>query len=247
MVEDGSTSSGSVDEHAASGRRRRLFGCASLLVLITLLLAISARDEIETPWSGHRRVPQPSGLVFQIEMRSVGPYVDCFRVYAIDRDGPAVAVIDDGPGGRAASARVFRYPDGHELGRLSLVETERIRQAHADDRNRRGAEFDFDGDGVPDRLEGGEAAEFMHHPSDYGRVRVLSGRDSSVLFEDWDPLEYECGERGYALGDLDGDGFAEIALVHPRMDRSRYDLELWDALFGAKSWISIVSGSRIAR
>jgi hypothetical protein len=67
------------------------------------------------------------------------------------------------------------------------------------------------------------------------------------LLEDSDPLEYESDDRVRVLGDLDGDGFAEIALVHPRMDRSRYDFELWDALFGAKSWVTVVSGSRIKR
>jgi hypothetical protein len=35
--------------------------------------------------------------------------------------------------------------------------------------------------------------------------------------------------------------------VHPREDRSTYAFELWDRLFGAKSWISIASGSRVAR
>ena len=68
-----------------------------------------------------------------------------------------------------------------------------------------------------------------------------------MLFEDQDPLEYQCDDRAFVLGDLDGDGFSEVALVHPRSDRSTYDLELWDLLFGAKSWISVVSGSRIAR
>jgi hypothetical protein len=34
-------------------------------------------------------------------------------------------------------------------------------------------------------------------------------------------------------------------VLHPRMDRSAYDFELGDALFGARSWISIVSGSRL--
>jgi len=68
-----------------------------------------------------------------------------------------------------------------------------------------------------------------------------------VLFEDTDPLEYECDARAFALGDLDGDGFSELALVHPPEDRSTYDVELWDRLFGAKSWISVVSGARVAR
>ncbi|MEQ1735607.1 MAG: hypothetical protein ABL886_04295, partial [Rhodoglobus sp.] len=69
----------------------------------------------------------------------------------------------------------------------------------------------------------------------------------SVLFEDADPIEYEPQRRAFPLGDVDGDGCAELALVHPRGDRSGYDLELWDRLLGAKSWVTIVSGREATR
>ena len=97
---------------------------------------------------------------------------------------------------------------------------------------------DFDGDGTADILETGSGLE-------YGSIRIRSGADGRVLFEDVDDLEYESTDRAVPLGDLDGDGRSELALIHPRMDRSNYDLELWDLLFGAKSWVTIVSGARL--
>jgi hypothetical protein len=80
-----------------------------------------------------------------------------------------------------------------------------------------------------------------------GWVRVRSGVDGRELWSSHDPLEYESKDRLTPLGDLDGDGFAELAVLHPRRDRSRYDWELLDLAFGAKSRLSIVFGSRVAR
>ena len=80
-----------------------------------------------------------------------------------------------------------------------------------------------------------------------GVVQVRSGRDGRVLFEDADPLEYESEDRAVPLDDLDGDGCSELALLHPRMDRSDYDWEPFDLVFGAKSWITVVSGARATR
>ena len=114
--------------------------------------------------------------------------------------------------------------------------------------------FDFDGDGMADQVMAGRRFNPGARPDpatgrflDHGTVQVRSGRDGRVLFENRDPLEYESDARAFPLGDLDGDGCAELALVHPRMDRSRYDLELVDRLFGAKSWVTIVSGAQATR
>lgn len=93
---------------------------------------------------------------------------------------------------------------------------------------------DFDGDGIDDRT--------VFEKVDHGRAIVESGRDGSVLLESIEPLEYESNDRLTLLGDLDGDGFSELAVAHPRDDRSKYDWELFDAVFGAKSWLSVVSG-----
>jgi hypothetical protein len=72
-------------------------------------------------------------------------------------------------------------------------------------------------------------------------VTVNSGATGAELFVHVDPREYEYEVGAFPLGDLDGDGCAEIALSHPRFDRSDYD---WpeDCLWEARSWITVVSG-----
>jgi hypothetical protein len=211
-------------------------GCV-LLLIITL---IANWHDIDGPSGGHRRTPAPPGLVFQLEARVVNTPWDCIRVFPLAREGPAVAVVDAGSRPNSATVQIYRYPSGLLVERLEGERAADLIAELAADAQPNSVLFDFDGDGILDRLE-------VRDRGIFGHMRVLSGHDSSVLFEDQDTLEYECDERAFALGDLDGDGFGELALVHPRMDRSTYDLELWDMLLGAKSWISIVSGSRVAR
>ena len=222
------------------------FPLAALGLALLAIVAGTARARgLDWPWGGHRRTPSPRGSVFQLVTREAGSAFDCLRVRPIDRDGPAVAVIDPwahrtGAWSSVPSVAIYRYPSGELLARVDGEAAARLVD-ELDARSDAAAEhFDFDGDGAQDRIE-------IDGDRVYGRVRVLSGRNRRVLFEDDDPLEYECDTRAFALGDLDGDGFGELALVHLRSDRSTYDFELWDRLLGAKSWISIVSGSRIAR
>ncbi len=179
-------------------------------------------------------------MVFRTEAREAQHPIDCFGVYAIDRDGPAVAIFCSATNDTPATLAVYRYPDGARIETLTGADALRSQAELASTSDRATQRFDFDADGSFDTIEIGEGVEF-------GTVRVRSGSDQHVIFEDDDPLEYECRARAIPLSDLDGDGYSELALLHPRTDRSRYDIEPIDWLLGAKSWITIVSGSRIAR
>jgi hypothetical protein len=71
---------------------------------------------------------------------------------------------------------------------------------------------DVDGDGVGDRLVGSPTDDT--NGTDAGRVRVLSGRDFSVLRERFgdaaaDQLGWGIGKE---VGDIDADGFADVAV-----------------------------------
>lgn len=203
---------------------------ASTLTILLVLAALALAGAT----SGHRRPPWPRGALLRLEARPVHHPMDRIVVTAVERDGPAILVETsaDEPGCTRLAA--YRFPGGAFLG----AEDE-PRTAHGVERPS-GAFFDFDGDGTQDSIE-------IPGRTDYGLVRVRAGGRDQVLFEDRDPIEYECADRAFALPDLDGDGCSELALVHPRMDRSRYDLELWDRFLGVRSWITIVSGREASR
>ena len=227
-------------------RSRRFRWVVLAMVAGTFTVGFTAktiRGEIELPSSGHRRPPQPDGMVFRVEAREVAHPFDRIEVHPVDRGGPAIAVFEPAVTGHVASLSIYSYRDGRRIEALSgdeAIRAEATIEAAASMRTN--VPFDFDGDGVADTIE-----EFADRSGWGSTVRIVSGRDGRALFVDEDPVEYEGHDRMRMLGDLDGDGYAEIALVHPRMDRSRYDLELWDALFGAKSWVTVISGSHIKR
>jgi hypothetical protein len=200
-----------------------------------LLLAGGSWLAITAAGTGHRRPPSPSGLVLRLVTREVVSPFDGFVVFATERNGPAIVVLTPRTGEFPATRHIYSYPDGKLLEEARLDPTPVAQSSGI---------FDFDGDGVADRIDNGSGESGA---PDYGVVRVYSGRDGHVLFVDRDDLEYEGNERAFPLPDLDGDGCSELALLYPRMDRSSYDLEVGDMLFGAKSWVSIVSGARATR
>jgi hypothetical protein len=192
-------------------------------------------------WMAHRVAPHPKGLVFQHELLATraGIFGYPFEVFAIDRGGPAVAILEHEPEGGEAMIRVLRYPTGELLHVAANPDASEMGALRSQRLGRDDDAFDFDGDGIGDLLQ--------TPPGGDHSVGVISGRDRSVLFFQVDPLEYEPNERATPLGDLDGDGCSELAVLHPRADRSTYDIELGDRFFGAKSWLSIVSGKLATR
>lgn len=189
--------------------------------------------------AGHRRPPSPRGMVFRAEAREVESPFDRFGVRAIGGASPAIAIFTPGMRDLPARFEIRSYPEGECSTEIVGPDAERAwKELSASQGVGEIAPFDFDGDGAADRLTVGEGD---------GVVSVRSGRDGRLLFEDEDDLEYEGKDRAITLGDVDGDGCSDLALLHPRMDRSRYDLELCDRFLGAKSWVTIVSGARATR
>lgn len=199
----------------------------------------------------------------QITTRPLHHALSGIEVFATDRDGPAIVVLDRSSGvhvevdGREREWpfrwTAYRFPTGEQL-EDRCVPTVWPHEAEievAQIPRRALGRFDFDGDGVEDLLlEGKEPTYAGGGPAlgEDGEVRVVSGRDSSVLFaEPLGPGPWWFEKRATPLGDVDGDGCSEFALRPPRaIDAGPWALVLERAL-GSQSAISIVSGSRIPR
>jgi len=196
----------------------------------------------------HLFAPTPEGMVLRFEVREVESPLDRITVRPSWTGEAAFTISLPATRSHAAEALRRTYPDGLEW-------TPAASEAGAGDSAvepepgpirlwpERELVFDFDGDGVEDRV--------LTVPEvDYGWVKVASGADGSILYENYDPLYYESDERAFPLGDLDGDGYGELALVHPRMDRSKFDFldphAFAHAFMDVKSWVTVVSGSELA-
>lgn len=177
----------------------------------------------------YQEPPEPDGLVLRIELpKAVTPWGN-ESVRVLGRNPARLLVTHRDPVSDQYFAVEYAYPSGEAVGEPQL--------AAGCDEIARDARFDFDGDGVEDQLE----CEWSYPGH---AVRVRSGATGEGLFGHFDPREYEYETGAFPLGDLDGDGCAELALVHPRKARSDYDLGLYDRVFGVHSWITVVSGAR---
>ena len=193
-------------------------------------------------FSGHRRPPHPHGMVFRITVREVVSPFDRIVVEPAADSRSAIVVRTPLVVAFPATVTEYNYPTGRIAWSKRFARSTRVLpRGEGPSSPAPTPVFDFDGDGTPDSIRVGEGHE-------YGLVEVISGASGAVLFGDCDPLEYENPARAFPLGDLDGDGFSELALVHPRRDRSEYDLdEPGDWLFGARSWITVISGADTPR
>jgi len=203
-------------------RARR--GCLVGLASFGVLFAWACIREEE-----HILTPHPRGMVLRVEApRVYTPFNNRIRVRPADGGEPALVIEVAAFGGRRPRTIHVTYPEGA------------VRQLESGSRVEPAPPLDFDGDGTPDEILCGR-------DDGYGWVKVISGATGSTLFADDDPLEYESHERAFSLGDLDGDGYGELALVHPRMDRSAYDLFELHMFMKVKSWVTVVSGSELAK
>lgn len=199
-----------------------------------LLLAFGGCTLVMWPiWGAHHVPPHVDGALFRATLPEAAGLFSPFEVFPIGRKGQAIAVVRPGNLLREAELVVLRFPSGEVLERVDSCSSEHLASVRSEAVEIRDSK-DFDGDGIADRTVTSDVG--------HGRALVVSGADEAVLFESVDDLEYESNERLTLLGDLDGDGYSELAVTHPRSDRSDYDFEPIDGVIGARSWVHIVSG-----
>lgn len=218
--------------------RLRAWGIGAFALLsIGVVLAFLTRE-----WWDHRIAPWPKGAVLRVELPGdlfLGP---SFKVAALERDGPAIAIHRSAGHPKTSYAHVretlliVRYPSGELLERIESPTAEQLAEFTAARTLAAATPFDFDGDG---------AAEITRYDDDLAWVERSSG--GFPLWQQSDDLVYEIKERLTPLRDLDGDGCSELAVLHPRHDRSVYDFEPIDALLGSVSWLTVVSGAKATR
>ena len=215
---------------------RRGVNWAPWMLLSIPLLAIGSCVLFTWPvWFAHHVPPSVDGAVFCVTLPKIGSLFDRFEVFAISRSGSAVVVVERGNSHRVSSVVVYEYPTGQVLERIENYSEAQLAFIRAEGTALVSSPRDFDGDGVDDRTQ-------HDNTLGQGRAVVRSGRTDEVLLESVEPLEYEDNDRLTLLGDLDGDGYSELTVIHPRSDRSEYDFEPIDQLIGARSWLSVVSG-----
>jgi hypothetical protein len=203
--------------------------CAALLFLASVPLAYE--------WNfGYHAQPKPPGRVLGVRIGGdlwCGQIGQRVRVEVAQRS-PAILALHDveqPPFGESEwpthrhGTLWIEYPSGRRLPVEHQIPAAKL-------------PFDFDADGVEDRVANTPG------PGKALRAEVLSGATDAVLYRYDDRYEapYSQSTRAFPLGDLDGDGYAELALLHPRCNRTDEGV-LVDFVLGARSWLTVVSGS----
>jgi hypothetical protein len=95
---------------------------------------------------------------------------------------------------------------------------------------------DIDGDGLPEVAAGEPMGDVLDETGHKGKVRILRGRDGSLLRTiDQDPGFY-LGSTLANLGDLDGDGFPELAVSSPGYSKSRGWAQGWVGIYSTRTF-----------
>lgn len=178
----------------------------------------------------YRRTPSPPGMVLRVAFGEVEDPLHRVLVVPAPEGRSAFRILNPYAAGGEPLLLEVEYPSG---------ESRPITVDPLPDLPATAPFLDLDGDGVADRISLGDGP-------DADLVQVRSGAGGAVLFEDRDPFEHATRDRAFSLGDLDRDGYGELALVHPRENRNDYDVRPADWL-GVSSWVTVISGARLPR
>lgn len=205
-------------------------GCGSPAVALLFLALLALAVVMFNVFDPYRREPAPDGLTLRIAFGEVENPIQ--RVVVVPAaDGRSAFRIHNPFAGHGEPAILeVEYPSG---------ETRAVADQAEGMAGSKAPFFDLDGDAVEDRIS-------IDAWPDDNRLQVLSGASGAILLEDEDRFEYANPERAFPLGDLDGDGFGELALVHPRENRT-YDFHPGDSWFGVSSWVTVISGAKLCR